>query len=165
MKKFSLVTFLLVLAMITLILPTPARAQDLLTNLDLQYVIVPTTGNTDITSAAISTDNYKTSLLGIYSTANATWSANCRLDVVMTECASSTGTFTPVTAADIKGATPDTNGVILSLDEATTAATLAEIQYVGRMPYFKIKADFVGVATETPTVSVMAVHGGKVISQ
>lgn len=165
MKKFSFVTILLVLTLITLILPSPAPAQDLLTNLDLQCVIVPTVGNTDITSAAISTDNYRTSLLGVYATANATWSADCRLDFVMTECASSTGTFTPVTAADIRGATPDASGTILTLNEATTAATLEEIQYVGRMPYFKIKADFVGVATETPTVSVIAVHGGKIISQ
>lgn len=165
MKKFSLVTFLLVLALITLALPTPAPAQDLLTNLDLQYVIVPTAGNTDITSSAISTDNYKTSLISIYTTENATWSADCKLDFVMTECATSNGTFTPVIAADLRGATPDASGTILTLNEATTAATLEEIQYIGRMPYFKIKADFTGVATETPTVSVIAVHGGKIISQ
>ena len=165
MKKFTLTAILLVMALISLALPTAAPAQDLLTNLDLQYVIVPTAGNTDITSAAISTDNYRTALLGIYSTANATWSADCRLEIVMTECASSTGTFTAVTSADVRGATPNASGTILTLNSATTAATLAEIQYVGRMPYFKIKADFTGVATETPTVAVIAVHGGKIISQ
>jgi hypothetical protein len=165
MKKFSLVVLLLIISLISLVLPAPAPAQDLLTNLDLEYVIVPTSGTTDITSSAISTANYQATLLALSVTGNATWTADAKIDFIMTHAATSGGTYYAVEASDIRGATPDENGVIMTLDEVTDSTTnLGEIQYRGRWPYFKIKADFTGVATDTPTVSVLAIQGGKIIA-
>lgn len=159
-KNYILLIVLVLISVVT------AFAQDLRSNLDITPVIVPTTGVTDITSAAIDSRNYKTQLIGIYVTANASWAAEVKADFILTHCATSNGTFTPVVAKDVQGATPDANGVIFTLDEATTAATMEQIQYIGRMPYIKVTADYTdavdGVAT--PTVAVFSVQGGKIFA-
>jgi len=162
--KFSKIC-VLVLALVMFVFGV-AGAQDLKSNLDLQLVIAPTTGSTDLVSSAISTANYKTSLLGLYCTAQAQWAAGVNAEVIVTHCASSTGSFTPVGAYDINGITPDADGVVFTLDSATTVPTMQEIQYIGRMPYFKVTVDYSGVLNvATPTFAVFAVHGGKIIEQ
>jgi Cu/Zn superoxide dismutase len=156
---------LIVLAVLSALCTFAVVAQDLRSNLDIAAVIVPTTGAADITSAAIDSRNYKTQLLNFYVTANASWSATDKLDFIVTHCLTSNGTFTPVVAQDIQGATPDANGKILTLAAPTTAATMQKIQYVGRMPYIKVKADFTGTLNvATPTVAVFSIQGGKIIA-
>jgi len=162
--KFSRICVLLVVMMLTML--GSVYAQDLKSNLDLQLVIAPVATSTDQISAAISTANYKTSLLGLYCTAQAQWAAGVTAEVIVTHCASSTGSFTPVGAYDINGITPDADGVVFTLDSATTVPTMQEIQYIGRMPYFKVAVDYSGVLNvATPTFAVFAVHGGKIIEQ
>lgn len=151
---------------LVLLLPLIGFSQDLATQLDITNALSPTTGSSDLTGSAIDNRNFKSTLIGIYSTANASWSAASFATVEMTHCASSTGTFTAVIAQDVVGVTPDASGTIHTFDEATTADSYNEVLYLGRYPYFKITVDMTGVLdVATPTIGVVAVQGGKILAQ
>lgn len=164
--KRLITMFLVLFCLISLVAASPAVAQDLKTNLDLQMIIAPTTGAADITSAAINSNKYKAQLLGIYSTANASWSADANVAFIMTHSASSTANFAAVEQKDVVGATVNASGTIYTLNAATTSDTMAKVMYIGRMPYIKIQADFTGALNvATPTVAVYSVQGGKIFGQ
>ncbi len=151
---------------LVLLLPLVGFSQDLATQLDITNALSPTTGSSDLTGSAIDNRNYKSTLIGIYSSANASWSAASFATVEMTHCASSTGSFTAVAAQDVVGVTPDASGTIHTFDEATTADSYNEVLYLGRYPYFKIAVDMTGVLdVATPTIGVVAVQGGKILAQ
>jgi hypothetical protein len=151
---------------LVLLLPLVGFSQDLATQLDITNALSPTTGSSDLTGSAIDNRNFKSTLIGIYSSANASWSAAAFATVEMTHCASSTGTFTAVIAQDVVGVTPDASGTIHTFDEATTADSYNEVLYLGRYPYFKIAVDMTGVLdVATPTIGVVAVQGGKILAQ
>ena len=151
---------------LVLLLPLVGFSQDLATQLDITNALSPTTGSSDLAGSAIDNRNFKSTLIGIYSTANASWSAASFATVEMTHCASSTGTFTAVIAQDVVGVTPDASGTIHTFDEATTADSYNEVLYLGRYPYFKITVDMTGVLdVATPTIGVVAVQGGKILAQ
>lgn len=157
--------FFLALVML-LLLPIVGFAQDLATQLDITNVISPVASSSDITGSVIDNRNYKSTLIGIYSSANASWSASSFATVEMTHCASSTGSFTAVVAQDVVGVTPDASGTIHTFDEATTADSYNEILYLGRYPYFKVTIDMTDVLdVATPTIGVVAVQGGKILAQ
>lgn len=161
MKKF-LVT---ILALFALVVPT--FAADMSAALDITPILIASTPTTvsDLTSAAIDSRNFQEQLICVYTDTNASWSATDYLEIVLTECASSTGTFTPVAAGSLIGTTPSSTGVVATFSTATTAPAIAEFRYIGRYPYIKVKLDFTdGGAIGSPTVSVFAVQGKKIIA-
>lgn len=154
-----------VLAVILLCLSQSVSAQDLRAQLDVKMLVTPHSDGTDVSSAAIDSRNFKSQLICVYA-GIATYSAEAKLDVILKECATAVGSFTPVVDSKVWGPqTVDDEGVILTIDEELTAGKMYEILYLGRSPYVKVTCDYTGGFTATPTVQVFAVQGGKIIQE
>lgn len=159
MKKFFLILFLIAL------LPFAANAQDLRAQLDVINAIAPHSNKTDVESSAIDSINYKATLICI-NPGIATYSADNKLDIIITHCDTENGTYTPVLDRDIWGdQTVDENGVVYTAKTKIEAAEIHEVLYVGRKNYIKVKCDYSGSISESPIVYVDLVQGGKIIQK
>lgn len=162
MKNFKIILLMMALF---LLCTFSVNAQDLRSQLDVNMIIAPHATGEDVTSGAIDSRNFKSQLIVVHS-GIATYTATDKLDIVMSQCDTAVGTFTPVLDRQIWGPqTVDENGTILTLDEALAAEKVYKILYLGRSPYIKIKADYSGGHVATPTVQVFSVQGGKIIQE
>lgn len=159
MKKFLVVLFLIAL------LPFAVNAQDLRAQLDVVNAIAPHSNKTDVTSSAMLNDNYKATLI-VVNPGLATYTADNKLDIIVTHCETENGTYTPVLPRDIWGEQEvDENGVVYTAKKKITAQEIHEILYVGRKNYIKIKCDYSGSISESPIVYVDLIQGGKIVQK
>lgn len=161
MKRFLIIFVLIALCFVTSLV----NAQDLRSQLDVVTAIAPHTNKTDVTSDAIDSINYKSTLLYVYA-GPATYTASNKLEVQVFHCDTQNGTYTAVLDRDIWGdETVNASGTVLTLDKQTTAVTTYKILYVGRKNWIKVKCDYSGSISESPMVYVDLIQGGKIVQK
>lgn len=110
--------------------------------------------NADSTGSAVDVSNFGSAIV-VIQTASGSYDASNYFQFQLLECASSTGTFTEVTAGDVVGATPDASGTIHTINAAQVAPAIKKIGYVGEMPYLQVRLDETGTATTTASVAII----------
>lgn len=161
MKRFLILFLLIVLSFVV----TVANAQDLKSQLDVTTAIAPHNNKTDVESSAIDSINYKSTLLYVY-TGPATYTADNKLEIQLTQCDTQNGTYTPVLERDVWcDETVTASGTVLTLNKQLTATSTHKILYIGRRNYIKVKCDYSGSISESPLVYVDLIQGGKIIQK
>lgn len=115
-------------------------------------LIYPEVYSSDETGSATDVSDYKgamvTALVG-----SGTFSTTNSVKVKLQHSASSTaGTFEAVSAGDIIGVTPDSDGSILTLEAATNEDKIVNAAYIGGEKYIRVILDASGTITATAAV-------------
>lgn len=161
MKRYIVLFLLIVLSLFC----ATVNAQDLKSQLDITTAITPHNNKTDVESAAIDSINYKSTLLYVY-TGPATYTADNKLEIKLTQCDTQNGTYTPVLERDVWcDETVTASGTVLTLNKQLTATSTYKILYIGRRNYIKVKCDYSGSISESPLVYVDLIQGGKIIQK
>ena len=133
MKKFLLIFVLVLVAAVA------AFAGDISTVMGVKELIHISTVTSTVTGTAVDVGNFGGVAI-VVNTSSGTLTANTNILLQLTECASSTGTFTAVTAAEMIGVTPDASGTIASILATQASPLHVKLGYVGGYQYLKLKS-------------------------
>jgi len=137
-------------------------SRDIYTNVDAVTDVSAAVITSDTTATTVDMRGYESVVFVIdVGTAGDTLSATTKFDFKLTE-SSDDSTFTAVSDAnDVIGATPDTNGTVLTVDADGEAGTVYQRGYVGGERYLKLNIDVTGTHSNGTPISIVAIKGHK----
>lgn len=133
--------------------------KDISKNTGIFEAIAPAVLDDDNTPAAIDIGNFGGAVVCIQvGVGGITFTADNKVEFKLTH-SDDDSTYEAVTAADVKGVTPGTGGIVKSLVAAHAAASLTKIGYHGGRRYLKLLAEFSGTHTAGTPMSALVVGG------
>lgn len=134
-------------------------SKDIYNNIKLIQAVAPATVTADTTSNQIDTRGYEAVAIEV-SVGNATTlSTTNYLDIKLTEASESTGTFSAVAQADVRGgqSTSSTDGTLIRLDSTSEESAVYKFGYTGGGRVLEVTVDETG--TVSCPIAVTAVLG------
>lgn len=137
--------------------------RDLYSNLSVVNMLSAIVGNNDTEgepATSIDTKGYESAVaVAAIGVSGDTLSGSVKIDVVAEESDDDT-TFTPITDADqVQGATPDSNGIVATIDDAAEDDVVVKVGYLGFKRYFRLRLDFTGTHTNGTPIAMLGLRG------
>lgn len=125
--------------------------------------IGPIAATADADSAAIDLQGYEGCLIGIaLGIGGITFDTSNKIEIKVTECDTSDGTFTAVDDDDILGAeggAVGTGGIVKSFVAAHAAPSVTLVGYVGGKRYIKVRDERTGTHGTATPISLFVIKG------
>jgi hypothetical protein len=133
--------------------------RDLYNNVKVVQALAPAVINADTTSSAIDLQGYEstTILVDVGNSAD-TLSGTNKIELELTECDTSGGSYTQVAAANLQGAVTGSNtGCFGLIDDPAEDTTVFKAGYIGSKQFLKVVVNFSGTHSTGTPIGVLAV--------
>lgn len=137
--------------------------RDLYHNLSVVNMLSAIVGNNDTEgtpAASIDTKGYESAVaVAAIGVSGDTLSGAVKIDVVAEESDDNLS-FTPITtASQIQGATPDSNGIVATIDDAAEDDVIVKIGFLNFKRYVRLRLDFTGTHTNGTPIAMLGLRG------
>lgn len=133
--------------------------RDLHSNLKVVSVELPAVVTADTTPTAIDLAGYSSAeIIAHFGAPGDTLGATTKFEIELTH-SDDNSTYAAVAAADVIGATPDANGVIVTVDADGEASAVYQRGYIGGKRYLKVMIEVTGTHSTGTPIGITLVKG------